>query len=186
MSRPRCTRPPQGAAAEAARRHRDALTMLETPRLILRAPALDDLPLWTALHAGPDGRHLGGPLDAEQAWDGFCVYVAGWLLHGHGLWTVERKDDGAAVGFVLIGLEWDDEAPELGWLLTPEARGRGYAAEAAAAARDAGLSMLGGLVSYIDADNAPSNRLAQRLGAELDRADSLRLDVNVWRHGRAA
>ncbi|MEM1315882.1 MAG: GNAT family N-acetyltransferase, partial [Pseudomonadota bacterium] len=62
------------------------------------------------------------------------------------------------------------------------ARGQGFAAEAAAAARDQGLAMLDGLVSYIDADNAPSSRLARRLGAVLDRADSLRLGVDVWRH----
>ncbi|MEM6441036.1 MAG: GNAT family N-acetyltransferase [Pseudomonadota bacterium] len=188
MTGPRCTRWPEGAAAEAARRHRDALKTLETARLVLRAPTLDDLPLWTELLAGPDARHLGGPLDAEEAWEAFCVYVAGWLLHGDGLWTVDRKaatedhESGAAIGFVLIGLEWGDEEPELGGLLTPEHRGQGYAAEAAAAARDEGLAMLGGLVSYIDADNAPPGRLARRLGAVLDRADSLRLGVQVWRH----
>ena len=186
MSGRRCTCAPQGAAAEAARRHRAALGVLETERLVLRAPVLDDLPLWTALHAGPDARHLGGPLSEEAAWEAFCVYVAGWLLHGHGLWTVERKEgqdgDGGAIGFVLVGLEWADEAPELGWLLAPEARGQGFAAEAATAARDAGLAMLGALVSYVDADNLPSGRVARRLGARLDRADSLRLGVDVWRH----
>lgn len=182
MSRRRCTHRPEGAAAEAARRHRDALTVLETERLVLRAPTLEELPLWTALHAGPDGHHLGGPLDAEAAWEAFCVYVAGWLLHGHGLWTVERKADRATIGFVLIGLEWADEEPELGWLLAPEARGHGFAAEAAAAARDHGIAMLSGLVSYIDADNAPSGGVARRLGAMLDKAESLRLGVDVWRH----
>jgi hypothetical protein len=79
-----------------------------------------------------------------------------------------------------------DEAPELGWLLAPEARGQGFAAEAAAAARDAGLAMLGGLASYVAADNLPSGRVARRLGALLDRADSLRLGVDVWRHADPA
>ena len=39
----------------------------------------------------------------ERAWEEFSYYTACWMLHGHGLWTVERKSDAAVVGFVSLG-----------------------------------------------------------------------------------
>ena len=181
MTPPRCTHPPKGPAAQAARNYRAILPRLETARLHLRAPQIEDLPAWTALFTGPDAHLLGGPHTDEEAWEAFCVYTAGWLLHGHGAFAVVRKSDETTLGFVLIGLEWGDEEPELGWFFLPEHRGHGYATEAAAAARSLGLSLYGpgGLVSYIDPDNAASNALAARLGAIRD--GSLH-GSNRWRH----
>lgn len=182
MTRMRCLQPPAGAAAAAARAHAGALPVLETERLRLRAPTLADLDLWLTLWTETGG----AAQTAEAAWEGFCVYVAGWLLHGHGLWIVDRKADGAPVGFVLLGLEWGDAEPEIGWALDPAHRGRGYATEAAMAVRDHAVALLGpGLaVSYIGGDNRASARVAQRLGARRDRAAEAALgDVaQVWRH----
>ncbi|MEL6337100.1 MAG: GNAT family N-acetyltransferase [Pseudomonadota bacterium] len=180
--RQRCTQAPQGAAAAAAVRHRAALPALETPRLRLRVPVMADLPLWTRIFASEEATQFGGPFDAEEAWANFSTYVAGWLLHGHGLWSVERRSDGALIGFVHLGLEWGDAEPELGWMFAPEARGQGYAAEAASAARDFGFDLLDTFVSCIDQTNAPSARLAARLGAVPDASPYA--GVNVWRHGR--
>lgn len=130
-------------------------------------------------------------MDAEQAWVEFCGYTSGWMLHGHGLWAVDRKD-GPLAGFVLLGLEWDDAEPELGWMILPEHRGHGYATEAAAAARDFGRGLLPDLVSYVDPANTASSRVAQRLGARRDPGAEAALaaagqgPVEVWRHGGAA
>ena len=188
MTAMRCTLPPSGAPAAEAARVAAALPRLETARCTLRAPTLADLPLWTALHQGPDAPMLGGPLDDEDAWLSFCGYVAGWLLHGHGLWSVERKGGGGLLGFVLVGLEWGDAEPELGWMLAEHARGRGYATEAAAAALAHARTLLPGVVSYVAPGNAPSARIAGRLGARRDPAAEAMLDddVEVWRHGDAA
>lgn len=184
---PRCTHPPQGAAARAAEAIRARIPVLETERLILRAPEVRDFPAWAAIHAGDENGFIGGPTPAERAFSEFSVYIAGWLLHGHGLWAVERRDDRQLLGFVQLGLEWDDYEPELGWLFLPEARRQGYAAEAAKAARDHALGLLGagGFVSYINAANAPSWRLAARLGAARDaEAETAISDASqVWRHG---
>ncbi len=111
------------------------------------------------------------------------------MLHGHGLFAVERKHNSELVGFVLIGLEWDDYEPELGWLFTKQGRGHGYATEAARAAHAYASDLLGpgNFVSYIDATNKPSILLAQRLDAERD-AEAERVTaedgdpVQVWRH----
>lgn len=183
---PRCTHLPQGHAAQAAIQHRDALPRLVTARLVLRAPQMGDLGLWSALYAGPDAELIGGPLAPREAWNAFCVYVAGWALHGHGLWAVDRRDTGALIGFVMIGLDWHDPEPELGWALAPEARGQGFAAEAAEAARDHAQALLGagGYVSTIAPNNPRSARLAAGLGAARDGTAeaALSLDLQIWRH----
>ncbi|MFQ6547272.1 GNAT family N-acetyltransferase [Aestuariibius sp. 2305UL40-4] len=184
---PRCTQAPTGRAAQAAARHRAPLPRLETERCVLRAPELTDLPLWTQVFTGPDSTHIGGPYTPEKAWEEFSYYTACWLLHGHGLWSVTRKTDDALLGFVHLGLEWDDLEPELGWLFGPDHRGQGYATEAAAAARDHALALLGAgrFVSYIDQDNAPSLAVAQRLGAHPE-PDLIEGDTVVYRHGGTA
>ena len=86
-----------------------------------------------------------------------------------------------------MGFEPGDQVPELGWLFLPEARGQGLATEAAAAARDHALRVFGltDLVSYIDPSNAPSRRVAERLGARLDGSitDPGSDDwAEIWRH----
>lgn len=73
-------------------------------------------------------------------------------------------------------------------MLYPGAEGHGFAFEAAHAlcqwARDAGLPAL---VSYVDAGNTRSRRLAERLGAVLD-PEAARPDPTdlVYRHFGAA
>lgn len=93
------------------------------------------------------------------------------------------------MGFVLIGIEWDDYEPELGWLFTEQGRGHGFATEAAREACKYARDLLGpgNFVSYIDAANKPSILLAQRLNAKRD-GDAEKVAANdgdtvqVWRH----
>ena len=179
----RCTVPPAGRAAEAAAACRAPVPVLVTERLRLRAPAMDDLPLWTEIFAA-------APFDAapDRAWAEFATYAAGWMLHGHGLWSVEARDTRTLLGFVLLGLEWGDAEPEIGWMFAPAHRGRGYATEAAAAVRDHALRLMsdGGAVSYVAADNRPSRRVAERIGAWRDTSAEAALadpGTEVWRHG---
>jgi len=188
MSR-RCLQSPTGAAQPAAAAHRAVLPVHKTKRLTLRAPTMSDFPVWRELMVPDEEGFLGGPHTEEMAWESFCVYVAGWLLHGHGLWTVELHTTNTVAGFVHLGLEWEDEEPELGWMLLPEFRGKGIALEATQAARAHGLALLGddGFVSYVARENARSNALAERLGARRDIAEEARLgddeNTHVWRHG---
>jgi len=164
----------------AAQRVRADMPRLETARLVLRAPVVADCTVWERVWASSDAT-----MTPERAWEEFCVYTAGWLLHGHGLFTVEHRQTGAVLGFVLLGLEWEDAEVELGWGFLPEARAKGYATEAASAARDHGLALLGAghLVSYIDPLNTASTAVAQRLGATRDAAASHAIGDDVWRHG---
>ena len=180
----RCMTPPTGKAAALAAALASEIPTFKTERLHLRAPAIRDLPHWTHLLESDTDGHLGGPFTAEEAWEDFCVYVAGWTLHGHGLLAVETHD-GAFVGFVHIGLEWGDDEPELGWMILPEHRSQGYATEAARALRDWGIDLLGKgeLVSYVASDNDASHALAARLGAIAEKGAPYGDDVTLWRHG---
>ena len=83
------------------------------------------------------------------------------------LWSVDRalfapevfrarRADGALLGFVLLGLEWGDAEPEIGWLFGAAAPG-----------------------------HAASETVARRLGARRDSAAEAALGdgTRIWRHG---
>ncbi len=177
--------PIPGSAADFAAALAARLPVLETARLRLRAPRLADFDAWAQILTGPASVHLGGPFTRDEAFIEFATTVGLWLLRGHGVWTVERRDDPGPIGFVLIGFEPGDAEPELGFLFTPAAEGQGFAQEAALAARAHAFGPAGlpSLVSYIDPANARSRRLARRLGARL--AGTLD-GAEVWRHTQEA
>ncbi|MEM1164107.1 MAG: GNAT family N-acetyltransferase [Pseudomonadota bacterium] len=179
----RCTVPPVDPAAEAAAANRAVLPVLETERLILRAPEAEDYKLWLRIGTEPGCEWIGGPVSPEDAWYDFCGHVACWLLHGHGPFVLIRRADSVRLGFVFVGYEWEDSEPELGWFLAEEHRNQGYGAEAAATIRDWALTLLPTFVSCVKPANEPSTRLAKGLGAVLDEAASVREGTGIWRHG---
>ena len=183
MTLARCTVPPCGPARAAANRHRQVLPVLRTERLILRVPATEDYGLWLRIGTEPGCEFIGGPVTPKDAWYDFCGHVACWLLHGHGPFVLQRQMDGAALGFVFVGYEWDDAEPELGWFLAQEARGKGYTTEAARVIRDWALTLLPTFVSCINPKNERSRRVAEKLGAQLDQSASAALGTGIWRHG---
>lgn len=187
---PACTRPPEGRAAAAAVLQTASVPELATERLRLRAPRVVDLPHWTPLFSEPRTIQMGGPFEDPDAtaWEEFTYYTGCWMLYGHGLWTVERRADEQTVGFVHLAIEFEDFEPELGWHLTPQARGHGYATEAARAARDWGFTVLPTFVSYIHPENDLSQRVAARLNASRDPEAEAAIRAvagdtpQVWRH----
>lgn len=150
-----------------------AIPTIETARLRLRPPVEADFDSAAAFLAGPRARFVGGPYAREAAWRAFAACVGGWILQGFGYWAVEERTGGALAGAVgFIGRPIFPEI-ELGWDLY-EARfeGRGYATEAAEAARGwaFGTGLAGTLISVIHPENARSIRVAERLGAARDRS----------------
>ena len=144
--------------------------LIGTERLLLRPYRLEDFQHLVALYETDRAAFIGGRLKPRQVWDGFMNCIGQWPVLGIGGWAVEETGSGALVGEVAVHRPVDYPEVELGWLLFEGHEGRGYAQEAAAAARrwafeEAGLSTL---VSYIDRDNARSIRVAERLGASLD------------------
>lgn len=162
-----------------------AIPVLETARLRLRPPQLNDFPVLIEIEESLADTDLRSDT-REEAWFNFMQMSATWLLRGHGWWTVEDRS-GQSCGFVGLGFEPGDREPELGYLLTADARGKGYATEAAMAARDHARHhlQLPSLVSYISPKNAASRNVAQKLGAARDSKTEAELgpdSAEVWRH----
>ena len=149
--------PPPGAAP-----------LLQTARLLLRPPRREDFDDWAAFAADPQSmRYLGGPQPRAVAWRAFTLMAGSWALYGFGMFSVVERASGRWIG--RVG-PWRPEGwpgNEIGWGLRTDATGRGYAAEAAAAAIDWALEALGwdGFIHCIDAANQRSVALAQRLGS---------------------
>ncbi|WP_417828853.1 GNAT family N-acetyltransferase [Thalassospira sp.] len=143
---------------------------IETDRLILRPMSFDDWPDYASMLASKRSVHMGGPYDAEGAWGMFCRDAAQWDFFFVGALMMDEKSTGHCVG--QVGINFGPPFPEyeLGWLVYPEAEGKGYAFEAATALRDWAFNERGltTLVSYIAPENDRSLALASRLGAVLD------------------
>lgn len=141
---------------------------LETERLILRPTALADFPRWAEMMADPEAaRFIGGAQAAPAAWRGLMTMAGAWALTGVAMFSVIEKATGLWVG--RLG-PWTPEGwpgTEVGWGLHPDAQGKGYGAEGAAATLDYAFDVLGWteVIHCIDPDNVPSQRLAERLGS---------------------
>ncbi len=161
---------PNARGVELAVRVADAIPTLETERLFLRAPKLADFDTYAQIATSPRARHLT-VMSREDAWYDFAQMVAIWSLRGHGLWSVTAKADGKLLGFVVLGFEPEDPEPELGFIFTEDGEGHGYAYEAASAARSFAFEQLGWetLASFVVKGNERSQRLAERLGAFIER-----------------
>ena len=148
--------------------------MIDTDRLLLRQHRLADLDAAAALFGDPALMRFIGDvaLGREEVWHRLLRYAGHWHLLGFGLWAVEERASGrlvAEAGFSDFhrGLGDDfDPFPEAAWILTADAHGRGLATEAMTGA----LAWLDinhpatASVCMIAPDNAPSLRLADRLG----------------------
>ncbi|WP_424832602.1 GNAT family N-acetyltransferase [Ruegeria sp.] len=161
---------PNSQGADLAARVAGAIPTLETELLVLRAPQLSDFDAYAQIVASPRARYLE-VMSREDAWYDFAQMVAIWSLRGHGLWSVVAKADGQLLGFVVLGFEPEDPEPELGFIFTENGEGHGYAFEAASAAREFAFNQLGWhtLASFVAKGNTRSQRLAERLGATIER-----------------
>jgi RimJ/RimL family protein N-acetyltransferase len=141
---------------------------LETERLLLRPPRADDLDGFCTLMADADAaRFIGGVQSPPVVWRTLCTMAGAWSIAGFSMFSVIEKSSGRWIG--RLG-PWSPQGwpgTEVGWGLISAAQGRGYAREGASAAMDYAVDILGWteIIHCIDAANAPSIRLAERLGA---------------------
>ncbi len=145
---------------------------LHTERLILRPPELADFEPYAEIMGSKRADQMGGPYDREAAWADFCDGIACWHLRGYGAWSITKSADGSYMGLVYLYLEEGSPEQEMGWILTAEAEGHGYATEAALSARIYAYKTLNWptVVSYIEAENTGSLNVAERMGAVIDTA----------------
>lgn len=155
---------------EAPRQITQAVPVLLTERLRLRAPRLEDFEAFATFFASDRSVHEGGPRDRLAAWQHWAADVALWALKGYGPFGVEDRATGAYRGEVGLFHGEGYPAPELGWFVVPDAEGRGIALEAA-------LAVLGWvrasfdwpyITNIIEPANARSIALGLRLGGVID------------------
>ena len=174
-----------GKASRQASKIGSRIPVLDTRRLQLRAPRIYDFDAYAEILCDDRAEHMGGPYSREEAWADFTQAIALWMLHGHGLWTIDAQTSPSA-GFVLLGFEYHDPEPELGIFLRSEAEGHGYAHEACEAVLDHAFTALGWeeCVSYLDAANTRCIALMERLGATRDTAaeEVLGDGTRIYRH----
>lgn len=117
-------------------------------------------------------RWLGGVSSAEQLNAAFERLQGYTRNHGHTFWAVERKSDGALLGFCGLkranapGAEPLHDEMEIGWRLREDGWGQGYAKEAATESLDLAFDRFGAerVVALTAQGNAPSQGLMVRLG----------------------
>ena len=152
------------------------MTEQETDRLLLRQWRTEDFDAYAGYFADEEtAKFVGGVKDRDQAWRRLASEIGHWALKGYGYWAVEEKEVGTFVGGV--GLWFSEGWPELelGYWIIPKMHGKGYATEAGVKARDYAWETVGAksLVSYIDPENEPSKRVAEKLGACFDKTIDL-------------
>jgi len=143
---------------------------IETDRLILRPPRVEDLDRWAEFAADPVAtRFLGGPMTRSFAWRALMAMAGSWSLLGYAMFSVIEKSSGRWIG--RLG-PWTPEGwpgTEVGWSLHRDAWGQGYAIEGARAAMDFAFDRLGwnDVIHCIDPENEPSQKVARALGSTL-------------------
>lgn len=151
------------------------MTVLETPRLTLRRATVEDHAFIFALVNDPDWLRFISDKGVKSEADA-RDYIQKALLAmydrlGFGLYLVERKSDGAAVG--LCGLIKRDslEDVDLGFAFLPQFRAQGYARESSAAVLDYGNKILGlkRIVAITMPENESSIRLLEKLGFKYEK-----------------
>ena len=144
---------------------------LRTPRLLLRPWRDGDLAPFAALNADPEVmRHYPATLSRQESEASAERIRRGLESDAFGLWAVEVVGAAPFIGYVGL-CEARFAAPftpaiEIGWRLDRRQWGRGYATEAAIAARDYAFEALGleALVSFTVPANERSRRVMERIG----------------------
>lgn len=166
--------------------------IIETERLILRAPQASDMDAWAGFAADPlAARYVGGVQGRSGAWRQMCAITGAWTIRGFSMFSVVEKASGRWVG--RLGPWMPEEWPgtEVGWGIVREAWGMGYATEGATAAIDWAVDTLGwtDIIHVIDPGNIASQAVAQRLGSRILRQARLPAPyeepiVDVWGQSR--
>ncbi len=174
--------------------------MIETERLLLRVPVLDDVDAVADEIGDPEVMRYvgdGSVRSHDDAVEQIASMRRAWAADGFGRFTVLRREDGFVLGRVGF-LAWDPEQwqtgtravlgaraeVELGWTLRRTAWGHGYATEAALAARDWSVREFGftRLISLFYPENVRSMRVGTKIGEQFEREISFRpgLTLQLW------
>ena len=151
--------------------------MIQTERLILRGWRDGDRDAFAAMNADPEVMHdYPAPLtrlESDRKVDRYQSAIEGL---GYGRWLIERREDGAFIGYVGVMPMADDHpggpGVEIGWRMVRSAWGFGYAAEGAVAALRDGFERAGfaETIAFTAPTNLRSLAVMRRIGMVRDQA----------------
>jgi RimJ/RimL family protein N-acetyltransferase len=156
------------------------MVTVETARLLLRPFRASDAQPMREIHEDPEvARYLvGGPVSAgvdglTVAWRNVAMMIGHWHLRGYGAWVVEERATGEVIGRVGLWHPGGVVDIELGWVIRRSRWRRGFATEAADAALRWTWQHVAAdrVLSWIQPDNGPSIRVAEKIGQRLERED---------------
>ena len=150
--------------------------VVETPRLVLRRLEERDAEfVFTLVNDSAWLQFIGDK--GVRTLDDARAYLRNgpidmYAKHGHGLYCVETKADGEAIG--MCGLIKRDTLPDvdLGYAFLPQARGGGYAYEAASATMTYARETLNiqRVLAIVSPGNKGSIALLEKLGFRFDKS----------------
>lgn len=150
--------------------------ILETPRLILRRPVMEDVDAYFEFYSDPEiTRHIpDAPRDLQKTREEVAWHVNGPPGHPQlGLWAAIHKETGRFIGRCGL-LPWTIEGREeveIAYALARDFWGQGLASEAAAAILRYAFEQLNitRLICLIIPENTASARVAEKIGMTLER-----------------
>ena len=162
---------------------------IETERLRLRRSMPEDAETISAYRSDPD-------VNRQQGWDrtdpagvlADIVEMSGRSPGEPGGWvqfTVEERETGTIVGDVGFAVaDGEPNVIKVGYTISPGFQGLGYATEAIQALVDYAFDTLGAEIvrAHASAENAPSIRVAEKVGMRLVERVEYREGDEVW-HG---
>ena len=158
------------------------MKILDTDRLILRQFTMDDAEFILELLNEPSfiqniGDRKVRTIDDARAYIANGP-VASYAKNGFGLWLVILKETNESVGMCgLIKRDGLDDV-DIGYALLPRFWSKGYAVEAAQAAKDYGKNVIGltRLVAITDPANEGSIRVLEKIGLHYEKMVRLSAD----------
>jgi RimJ/RimL family protein N-acetyltransferase len=153
---------------------------IETDRLLLRRLTDADIQPFYRFLSDPDSTRYMAFTDEQKTNEGATAMVEATIASYDTdaaifVLAITLKDSGEYIGSLGASPDPDADATEIFYTLLPEYRGKGYAVEATKHLVDylQNEEQASRITAYVMTDNAPSIRVAERLGMTFD-ADVVR------------
>jgi len=136
----------------------------------MRQLTIDDWPLFHQLHTDPSSmKYVRDILDEDAIKAKFEQAIAPWALQGDNFLSlcIVEKGSGCKIGITGFFPAWlPSKQAEVGYLLVPQGRGKGYAFEALISVAEYAFSQFGfhKLVARVQDENVASSRLLEKAG----------------------
>ncbi len=148
---------------------------LETNRLILRQWLDSDIPIFAGMNRDPKVMEFFSACLSEEETEEMVTRIrVHFQKYGYGLFAVELKSSGEFIGFVGLSIPQFDApfmpAVEIGWRISSQHFGKGYATEAAKKILEFAFDELEleEVVSFTVPRNKASQRVMEKIGMSRD------------------